>query len=160
MTILNRLYASSGPEVLIGTLQVIIGNKSHYLCEGFEDIQARTEEGSEVHFKACAIEFSLPARNGDGTQDLKFVLCNIDGIVSNEIRAALKTLSTARIIFRKYISTDLTAPAEPPYTMPVKGGSWTPVTVSITAGFRNVLDYAWPRYRYTLPDFPGLRHIT
>ncbi|MHC1472579.1 ArsR family transcriptional regulator, partial [Klebsiella pneumoniae] len=24
----------------------------------------------------------------------------------------------------------------------------------------NVLDMAWPRYRYTLPVFPGLRYIS
>jgi len=160
MTIIDRLYASSGSEVLIATLEVVIGDKSHFLCEGFDDIQAYTESGDLVTYIACGIEFSLPARNEDGTQDLKFVLCNIDGVVSTEIRSSLETLSSARIIFRKYIDTDLSAPAEPPYSMPVKGGSWTSLTVSITAGFKNILDYSWPRYRYTLPDFPGLRHIS
>ncbi|ENZ7889018.1 TPA: ArsR family transcriptional regulator, partial [Klebsiella pneumoniae] len=24
----------------------------------------------------------------------------------------------------------------------------------------NILDTAWPRYRYTLPVFPGLRYIS
>ncbi|MEH4029101.1 ArsR family transcriptional regulator, partial [Klebsiella quasipneumoniae] len=27
-------------------------------------------------------------------------------------------------------------------------------------GYMNVLDMAWPRYRYTLPVFPGLRYIS
>lgn len=160
MTVLNRLYASSGPEVIIGTLQVSIGGQVHYLCEGYDDITATTEEGATVTFKACAIEFSLPARNEDGTQDLKFSLCNIDGVVSTQIRAALDNLTAATIVFRKYISADLSAPAEPPYSMPIKGGSWTAVSVSITAGFMNILDTAWPRYRYTLPNFPGLRYIS
>ncbi|MDX7522008.1 ArsR family transcriptional regulator, partial [Klebsiella pneumoniae] len=31
MTILNRLYASSGPEVIIETLQITIGSDVHYL---------------------------------------------------------------------------------------------------------------------------------
>ncbi|HBL7061453.1 TPA: DUF1833 family protein [Klebsiella oxytoca] len=158
MTVINRLYASSGAEVIIGTLQVNIGGQSHYLCEGYEDILATTEEGNAVIFKACAIAFSLPARNEDGTQNLKFTLCNIDGVVSTAIRSAIDTITTASIIFRKYISTDLSAPAEPPYILPVKGGSWTPLAVNITAGFKNVLDYAWPRDRYTLTYFPGLRY--
>ncbi|ELS1887219.1 DUF1833 family protein [Klebsiella pneumoniae] len=158
MTAINRLYASSGPEVIIGTLQVDIGGTTHYLCEGYEDITAVTEVGVTVTFKACAIVLSLPARNEDGTQDLKFMLCNIDGVVSNAIRRAIDSISSASITFRKYISTDLSAPAEPPYIMPVKGGSWTPLTVNVTAGFKNMLDYAWPRDRYTLTYFQGLRY--
>ncbi|HCF8535308.1 DUF1833 family protein [Klebsiella pneumoniae] len=158
MTAINRLYASSGSEVIIGTLQIDIGGQTHYLCEGYEDITAVTERGETVTFIACAIVLSLPARNEDGTQDLKFMLCNVDGVVSTAIRKAIDAMSTASITFRKYISTDLTAPAEPPYVMPVKGGSWTPLTVNITAGFKNMLDYAWPRDRYTLTYFQGLRY--
>ncbi|MXH35720.1 phage tail tube protein [Klebsiella variicola] len=37
---------------------------------------------------------------------------------------------------------------------------WTATEVQITAGYMNVLDMAWPRYRYTLPVFPGLRYIS
>lgn len=158
MTVINRLYASSGPEVIIGTLQINVGEQSYFLCEGYEDITAMTEDGAEVKFFACAISFSLPARNDDGTQDLKFSLCNIDGVVSTAIREATDTLKEGTIIFRKYISTDLSSPAEPPSVMPIKGGSWKPVVVNITAGFKNVLDYAWPRNRFTLPYFPGLRY--
>ncbi|HCB9287410.1 TPA: DUF1833 family protein, partial [Klebsiella variicola] len=115
MTAINRLYASSGSEVIIGTLQIDIGGQTHYLCEGYEDITAVTEGGETVTFIACAIVLSLPARNEDGTQDLKFMLCNIDGVVSTAIRKVIDAISTASITFRKYISTDLTAPAEPPY---------------------------------------------
>ncbi len=31
--------------------------------------------------------------------------------------------------------------------------------VQITAGYLNVLDLAWPRYRYTLNNFPALRYM-
>ncbi|ENU5578477.1 DUF1833 family protein, partial [Klebsiella pneumoniae] len=56
--------------------------------------------------------------------------------------------------------TDLAAPAEVPYTLKIKSGSWTATEVQITAGYMNILDTAWPRYRYTLPVFPGLRYIS
>lgn len=36
MTILNRLYASSGEEVIIETLQINIGTEVYYLCKGFD----------------------------------------------------------------------------------------------------------------------------
>ncbi|MCF1908416.1 DUF1833 domain-containing protein, partial [Klebsiella pneumoniae] len=40
MTRLNRLYASSGPEVIIETLQITIGSDVHYLCQGYDNITA------------------------------------------------------------------------------------------------------------------------
>ncbi|MDU1082924.1 MAG: DUF1833 family protein, partial [Leclercia adecarboxylata] len=59
-----------------------------------------------------------------------------------------------------YVSTDLSAPAAPPFTLAIKEGSWTATEVQITAGYMNILDTSWPRYRYTLTDFPGLRYLT
>ena len=97
MTILNRLYASSGPEVIIETLQINIGDEVHYLCKGYEDITAVTENGDTVTFIACAMDIALPARNADGTQDLKFALCNIDGVVSTAIRNAIDNLNSASL---------------------------------------------------------------
>lgn len=160
MTRLNRLYASSGPEVIIETLQITIGSDVHYLCQGYDNITATTENGDTVTFSACAIDIALPARNADGTQDLKFALCNIDGVVSTAIRNALANRLSAFLTYRRYISTDLAAPAEVPYTLKIKSGSWTATEAQITAGYMNILDTAWPRYRYTLPVFPGLRYIS
>ncbi|WP_409034375.1 DUF1833 family protein [Raoultella ornithinolytica] len=160
MTILNRLYASCGPEVIIETLQINIGDEVHYLCNGYEDITATTENGDTVEFKACAMDVALPARNDDGTQDLKFALCNVDGKVSTAIRNAINNLNSASLTYRSFISTDLAAPAEVPYTLKIKSGYWTATEAQITAGYMNILDTAWPRYRYTLPVFPGLRYIS
>lgn len=160
MTILNRLYASSGEEVIIETLQINIGPEIHYLCKGYEDITATTENGDVVTFKAAAIDIALPARNSDGTQDLQFAIDNIDGVVSTAIRNALGNLTGATLTYRNYVSTDLTAPAAVPYTLAVKNGYWTATQAQITAGYMNVLDTAWPRYRYTLPYYPGLRYMS
>ncbi|HDV0352983.1 DUF1833 family protein [Klebsiella pneumoniae] len=160
MTRLNRLYASSGPEVIIETLQITVGSDVHYLCQGFEDITATTESGDTVTFTACAIDIALPARNTDGTQDLKFALCNVDGVVSTTIRNALANRLPASLTYRSFISTDLAAPTAVPYTLKIKSGYWTATEAQITAGYMNILDTAWPRYRYTLPVFPGLRYIS
>ncbi|PLY37367.1 ArsR family transcriptional regulator [Pectobacterium carotovorum] len=161
MTILNRLYASGGSEVIIDTLQINVGGDVYYLTKGWDDITAVLEDGeTQVTFIACAIDVALPARNADGTQDLKFAISNVDGIVSGSIRSALDDLSNATVIYRRYISTDLSSPAASPFTLAIKGGYWTAVEVQITAGYMNVLDTAWPRYRYTLPNFPGLRYLS
>ncbi|NPE52421.1 DUF1833 domain-containing protein [Dickeya dadantii] len=160
MTVLNRLYASSGNEVIIETLQINIGDEVHYLCKGYEDVTATTEAGHVVTFTACAIDIALPARNSDGTQDLQFAIGNINGVVSTAIRNALDKLSGATLTYRNYVSTDLAAPASTPYTLTIKSGYWTALEVQIKAGYMNILDTAWPRYRYTLPYYPGLRYIS
>ncbi|WP_241640057.1 DUF1833 family protein [Rosenbergiella epipactidis] len=160
MTVLNRLYASSGPEVLINTLQIDVGSDIYYLCQGYEDITATTEDGTQVTFTACGIDVALPARNTDGTQDLKFAISNVEGFVSTSIRKALDSLSRATVTYRQYISTQLDAPSSAPYTMAIKSGQWTSLQVQITAGYMNWLNNTWPRYRYTLPNHPGLRYIS
>ncbi len=59
MTQIKRLYASSGPEVIIETLQITIGSDVHYLCQGYDNIAATTENGDTVTFSACAIDIAL-----------------------------------------------------------------------------------------------------
>ncbi|HGH3375149.1 TPA: DUF1833 family protein [Kluyvera cryocrescens] len=159
MTILDRLYSSGGDEVIIDTLQITVGSQDYWLTRGWDDIQVILETGDAATFKGSAIDVALPARNADGTQDLKFAISNIDGEVSTAIRNALDNLSDASITFRRYVSSDLSAPATPPFTLSVKDGYWTATEVQITAGYMNILDTAWPRLRYTLPLFPGLRYL-
>lgn len=160
MTVLNRLYASSGSEVIIETLQIEVGDTTYWLTKGWDDINATLENGTPATFTACGIDLALPARNSDGTQDLKFAISNIDGTVSNTIRDALGNQEIGTLTYRHYLSTDLSAPASPPFTLAIKSGSWTSIEVQITAGYMNILDTAWPRRRYTLPEFPGLRYIS
>ncbi|EPK0737934.1 ArsR family transcriptional regulator [Klebsiella aerogenes] len=160
MTVLNRLYASSGSEVIIETLQINIGSTVHYFCKGYDDITATTENGAVITFSAAAIDIAIPARNSDGTQDLQFAVSNIKGEASTAIRDALAARQDGSMTYRQYVSTDLNAPASVPYTLAIKSGSWTALQAQITAGYMNVLDTAWPRYRYTLNDFPALRYMS
>lgn len=159
MTILDRLYASGGSEVLFNTLQITVGGQDYWLVENFEDITAVTEAGATVTFQAAAMAVALPARNKDGTQDLQFAISNIDGIVSTAIRNALANLKSGTLIMRQYISTDLSFPSAPPLVFQIKDGYWKGTEVQIKAGFLNILKTGWPRYRYTLPVFPGIRYL-
>lgn len=156
---LNRLYASGGSEALLNTLQITVGGQDYWLVENFEDITAVTEAGATVTFQAAAMAVALPARNKDGTQDLQFAISNIDGIVSTAIRNALANLKSGTLIMRQYISTDLNLPSAPPLVFEIKDGYWKGTEVQIKAGFLNILKTGWPRYRYTLPVFPGIRYL-
>lgn len=160
MTILERLYASGGAEVEHETLAISVGERTHYLTKGWEDVTAMLETGQTVLFKACGMDVAKPARNADGVQDLRFALSNIDGLVSTEIRAALADRLAMTVTLRVYLSTDLLAPVKRPLSMVIKGGQWSATEVQITAGFMNILDTAWPRDRFNLTNHPGLRYIS
>lgn len=126
MTILERLYASSGSEVIHDTLQISAGDDNYWLTSGWDDVSVTLENGQPVTFEASAIDIALPARNPDGTQDLKFAISNIDGRVSEAIDKILDEMKSATLTFRRYISSDLSAPASSPYTLDIKSGSTDP----------------------------------
>lgn len=159
MNMLERLYASSGSEVIFNTLQITIKGRNFWLVEAFDDVVITTESGVTVTCKATAMQVGLPSRNEDGTQDLQFAIADIEGEVSSLIRDELDNLNGAMLTFRRYESTNLSVPAAPPMTLPIKGGYWKYSAVHIKAGFMNILDMAWPRFRYILSLFPGLRYI-
>ncbi|KAA5841982.1 DUF1833 domain-containing protein [Pseudomonas chlororaphis] len=159
MSVLNRIYASPGSELLHGTLEVSDGVVRHYLTDGFQDLEALLESGVLATFLACAISIALPKRSNDGKQDLKFALSNIDGSVSGFIRTALKAKREISLIYREYIDSDLSAPVKILHYQ-VKSGTVTATEAQITAGYFNLLETAWPRNYYTTDLFPGLRYLT
>lgn len=159
MSVLNRIYASPGDELLHGTLEVSDGVVSHFLTAGYQDIEVILESGVLAIFLACAISIALPKRSSDGKQDLKFALSNIDGSVSNFIRAALKEKRQISLTYREYVDSDLTAPVKI-LRYQVKSGSVTATESQITAGYFNLLETAWPRTFYTTDFAPGIRYLS
>jgi len=159
VTILNRFYSSSGPEVELDTLEIRTESAVWRLVKGYEGIEARTEDDELVTFECAGIDVAMPARNADGTQDLAFAISNIDGVASTELRRAIRAGEKMHVVYRAYLYPDLSAPAKPPVKMEIKGGSWTRRVANLTAGYMNLLDTAWPRERYTLTRAPGLRYL-
>ena len=159
MTILNRLYASSGSEVILRTLEINDGASRLFLVGGWDDITAKLETGETVTFTAAAMEVALPKRNADGTQDLKFAVSNITGEVSAYLKELIESGRQCEITARTYVSTDLLAPSERPHRYELKGGGWTVVSADLAAGYFNLLEIAWPRNFYNFDDFPGLRYL-
>ncbi|MDF3127392.1 DUF1833 family protein [Rheinheimera sp. 1928-s] len=160
MTVLDTLYVSGGPEVIFTTLEFNDGVKNFFLVEGYDELTAALEDGSIKTFEAYPMQVAQPARNADGTQDLQIALCNITGLVSTHLREMIAGNRTGLVTIRVYTEHDLSAPAERPFTLTVKGGNWTPMQADIVAGYMNILDTAWPRKLYTPNEYPGLRYIS
>ena len=159
MSILKRLYASAGSEIIHEVLQVTDGITTYYLSKGWDELVVTLENGSIVTCTPCGMDLAIPARNDDGTQDLNFALSNIDGIASAFVRSALAGGRSMSLVYRVYTSDDLGAPSHAPSRFKIKSGTVTATQVSITAGYFDLLDTAWPRNTYNLNKFPGLGYL-
>ena len=161
MTILQRLYASGGTEVLIPTVELTCAAwpESLRLCHGFEDVTAVDEEGISKTYEAGAIEIALPKIDTSGTQLLTFGLDNVDGRAQRLQDEALEARQRVRLTLRQYLSTDLSAPAERPLRFDVRDIAMEGSSVRVTAAFFDLINTAWPRVYYTADFAPGIQYF-
>lgn len=160
MTVLEQVYASGG-DVIIETLELNCEawDAPLYLCNGFEDHECITENGDTVTFLAAAIEVAKPKRSNQGDQTLTFALDNITGEAQALIDAALDAEARVNIVYRCYLASDKSAPAETPYRMIVRSGQIEGSAVQVSAGFFDLINTAWPRDLYTTEFAPGLKYL-
>ena len=161
MTILNVIYASApSSEVLIPTLEFSNSSAGRILlAQSFENITATTELAETVTFIQSAWEVSLPNKGATGQQTLQFQICNVTGEAQRFIDDCLKSGKPTNVIYREFYADDLSAPASTPIKMTLRGGSTEGITVGIEAGYFDLLNVGWPRFRYT-PEFaPGIKYF-
>lgn len=159
MTILEQVYASGG-DVIISTIELSCAAWAApiLICNGFEDQNVIDENGRALTFIAAGIDVALPEKGNRGSQMLTFAIDNVTGEAQAKIDAALEAEERVTLIFRTYLASDLTAPAETPYRMTVLGGDISGSAVQIQAGFFDMIGVAWPRDLYTTNFAPGLRY--
>ena len=160
--VLRAVYASAPiDQVPVHTLELThpaFDDGAIRLCQGFDDVTATLEDASTVEFKSSGFGVSLPSRAVKGRQDLQFQLDNVTGEALRNIRAAQEAGGPVTVTYRAYLASDLSAPAQPPTVMTAVDVSATPLSVSVTASFHDLVNKAWPRRFYT-PDFaPGLKY--
>jgi hypothetical protein len=161
MTALETLYASGGKAVIIPTLELFCTPWAApiYICQGFEDITAKTEAGVNAKFTAVGFAAALPKRDNSGNQMLTFAIDNVTGEAQQLIDRALEARAKIGLVFRIFLSTDLTTPADRPYRMTVLNGFMEGASVQLNAGYFDLINLGWPRRKYTLAFAPCLRYI-
>jgi|TARA_R110000850_G_scaffold101718_3_gene210332 hypothetical protein len=158
--LLEIVYASGGDDVIIPTLEIKHSAFSPIrTCAGFEDQTVTLETGEAVTFNASGLDISLPARNASGQQDLSFAIENVTGIAQRAIDDALAQGGQVEVIYRTFLSSDLSTPAEPPLKMVLVAADFEGASVQVTASYQDLIGYAWPRDRYTVDFAPGLKYI-
>lgn len=161
MTILERVFASSGTEVVIPTLEITCTAWAAplLLCNGFEDQTCTTEDARTLTFTAAAIAVALPKRNTAGTQVLTFAIDNVNGQAQQLVDQALNASARIYLTFRQYLSSDKSAPAETPLKFVVRDGVIEGASLQVNAAFYDAINTAWPRAYYTASFSPGLRYF-
>lgn len=159
--LLDIVYASAPTDqVLIPTLEILHPAFDPIrICAGFEDITATLETGQTVTFLAGGIDISLPARDSTGQQNLTFAIDNVTGEAQRAVDAATDAGGQVTIIYRSYLHTDLSVPAEPPLTMTMAGAAFEGGRVQVQATYYDLLGTSWPRMRYTSDFSPGLKYF-
>ena len=148
-------------DAIIRTLELTCSawTEPVFICNGFDDITAVTEDLRTVTFIAANIDIALAAKNNKGNQTLAFAVDNTTGEVSQRIDQAIAANARVTAIYRTYLNTNLSAPAEKPYVLTVLGGTLQGQEAQLETGYFNMIGVAWPRALYTVNYAPALRYI-
>lgn len=156
---IKEAYAMApADKSIIETLEIRHeGSYSIYITRGFIPVDLRLETGATKTFQPIGFEFSLPKNSDTGGQSLDITIDNTDCVVSDFIVAAKESMKPVQIIYRPYLSSDLTTPQmNPPLMLYLKNVSINIKTVSAEATFVDVVNRRFPNDYYTIGRFPGL----
>jgi hypothetical protein len=128
-----------------------------YLVRDRLDYDLTLETGVVKHFTASGFRFTLPAAGDNGVQDLSLAIDNVDRRPSDFIKKVVGSPDPVEIVFRPYISTDLTRPQmTPPLTLFLTDVQITAAEVIGRATFADILNRKFLSEAYLHRRFPAL----
>lgn len=153
--------ANSGTDEIIRTLELNCASWDEpvFICTGFEDITAVTEDARAVTFIGANIDIALAGKNNKGNQTLAFAVDNTTGEASRLLDQAIEANARVTATYRTYLSGNLSAPAENPYFLTLLAGGIQGQEAQLQTGYFNMIGVAWPRELYTVNFVPALRYI-
>ncbi len=130
---------------------------------GHEDIRARLEldaplhPGEYVDFQAGAFRFRLPGFEENRVPTLQITVDGVSQMIVDHLEAAAQSSEPIGVIYRPYVSTDLSKPAmNPPISMSLNRVTATGVSISGTATLSDVHNWPFPAAKYMRARFPGI----
>lgn len=120
-------------------------------------INAFDENGDEHTFQACGFQFTLPPSDEDGFKSLTVAVDNINRVASDFIEAARQSVVPVEVVYRPYLSDDLSAPAmDPPLILYLKDVQITAFQVVGKCTFMDLVNKKFPSDLYLRSRFPSL----
>lgn len=161
MTVLSELYASSGDDVILQTLELNSEafDAPLFLVRDYQDHIITTEDARTVTAVSCGMDIALPKRDSRGDQNLTFAIDNVRGEASKLMRDAKRENKPVYLTYRCYLSSNLSAPAERPYYFIVRNYRAVGATVEVTAGVFDLIGTAYPRKMYDANFSPAITYL-
>jgi len=128
-----------------------------YLVRAKQGMTALDENGNALEFEPCGFQFTLPPQNEEGFRSLNIAIDNVGRRVSAFIDAAKSDNVPVEILYRPYLSDDLSAPQMiPPLTLFLKDVQINMIQVTARATFMDIVNKKFPSELYTRGRFPYL----
>lgn len=158
---IKEAYASVPTGVvLINTLEIshpALSSESLYLVNANKPYDLTLENNQVQTFQPFAFNFTLPAAGSNGLQELTITVDNVGRQVSDFLNKAKDYRQKASVIFRPYLSNDLTTPQlDPPLSLNLTDVKVTDFSVTGRATFADLLNKKFPLELYTRSRFPSL----
>lgn len=158
MSLLAQVYAQGG-DVILHTLELTStawGSDPIVLVKDYQDHVITTEDGRQLLARATGMAVALPKRDTTGAQDLTFALDGVRPEATRLVRQAQEAQATVRVIYRCYLYSDLSEPAEPPLFLIARRYTAQMDHIEVTAGLFDLIDMRWPRMVYDSNTAPCL----
>lgn len=158
---IKEAYASV-PDgiVLLHTVELshpALSGETRYYIKAVQDYTLTLEDATQQLFRALPFDLSLPPAGADGVQNLNFSIDNIDRSVGDFLNKAKNNREPAKLVYRPYLSNDLTTPQmDPPLSLNLSDAKVTVTKVTAKATFADLLNKKHPLELYTRKRFPSL----
>ena len=159
MSVLEQVYVEGGDLILhVIELNTVAWSEPIILVQDFVEHTFTNEDAEEITALPCGMAIALPKRDASGAQSLTFALDGVRPEATRLLRAAQDAQAQINLIYRCYLESDKTEPAEPPYNFIVRSfvAQWD--RVEITAGLFDLIDMRWPREVYNSINTPCLKY--
>ncbi len=163
---IKEAYASAPADVIIyDTLEIThpafttpirVVRDNTELVAGLEK-KAPNNPGETVTFVGYAFDVVPPEVSFTGPPQLQIEIDNVSRDILAQVELAQGSSELIKVIYRQYISSDLSEPQNnPPLTMDIFSISANVFRIKAVAGFQNFANKIFPRLSYTAETFPGL----
>jgi Domain of unknown function (DUF1833) len=146
-------------KVILDTLEIRQTGvqQTIYLVKSKLGIIAQDENGVARSFDPAGFQFTLPPQNEEGFTSLNIAINNTDRRVSAFVDLAKSERVPVEVVYRPYLSDDLTQPQMiPPLVLYLKDLKISAAQVTGSATFMDVVNKKFPLDLYTRRRFPAL----
>ena len=118
---------------------------------------APRDAGQPVLFVGYAFDVVLPEVSSTGVPSLQITIDNVARDIMAGLEAAVTTSTPITVIYRQFLSSDLSGPQNnPPMALTIISIAADVFKVTATATFGDLVNKRFPSVTYNIETFPGL----